>query len=71
MGPGDSFGEIALLRDTVRTATVRALTPLELHALEAATSSPRSSGYRSSSRAAETVADDRLQTFTPVGEPAG
>lgn len=34
LGPGDFFGEVALVRDVLRTATIRAIEPLELLSLE-------------------------------------
>jgi MFS family permease len=70
MGPGDGFGEIALLHDTVRTTTVRARTPLMLYALERRHFVPAISGYQSSGREADTLVDHRLGTFTPAGGSA-
>jgi MFS family permease len=71
MGPGDAFGEIALLQDTVRTATVRARTPLALDTLDRRHFVLAISGYRSSIREADTLVDDRLQTFKPAGGTSG
>ena len=70
MGPGDGFGEIALLHHTVRTATVRARTALELYTLDRRHFVPAISGYPSSAREADTMMDDRLETFTPEGASA-
>jgi hypothetical protein len=71
MGPGDAFGEIALLHDTLRTATVRARTPLMLYTLDRRHFVSAVSGYRSSAHEADTLVDDRLQTFKPAGGAAG
>jgi MFS family permease len=66
MGPGDGFGEIALLRRSVRTTTVRALTPLTLHALDRGHFVPTVSGYGPSVREADSLVHERLSTFDPL-----
>ena len=67
MGPGDGFGEIALIRDTPRTATVRARTPLVLYTLERRHFIPAVGGYASSTREADSTIVDRLDRFSPRG----
>jgi MFS family permease len=60
LSDGDSFGEIALLRDVPRTTTVRARTPLALYALDRRHFVPTVSGYSESAAEAETVVETRL-----------
>ena len=57
---GDCFGEIALLRDVPRTATVTATEALHTVALSRADFLTAITGNRVSSRAAEQLADQRL-----------
>jgi MFS family permease len=66
---GDGFGEIALLRDTVRTTTVRARTPLLVYSLDRHHFVPAVSGYSSSSYEADALVHDRLATFKPGRGP--
>jgi MFS family permease len=60
LGPGDFFGEIALLHDVPRTATVRALDALELYALERTEFLAAVTGYAPSRAAADAVVATRL-----------
>jgi cyclic nucleotide-binding protein len=67
---GDGFGEIALLCDTVRTATVRARTPLLVHTLDRHHFVAAVSDYSSSAYEAEVLVRDRLGAFEPGEGPA-
>jgi MFS family permease len=69
LGPGDGFGEIALLRRVSRTATVRAATNLRLHTLTSDRFLPVVTGFPPSAREAGTSVDSMLHRFHP-GEPA-
>jgi MFS family permease len=60
LGPGDFFGEIALLRDVPRTATVRALDELRLYAIERDDFIAAVTGHAPSLEAAESVVAARL-----------
>lgn len=59
-GPGDSFGEIALLRDVPRQATVTARTDLVLQALDGPPFVHAVTGHGEASDAAESVVRSRL-----------
>ncbi len=58
-GPGESFGEIALLHDVPRTATVRTTAPTRLLVLERDQFLLAVTGHRRSRQVAGSVAEDR------------
>jgi MFS family permease len=70
-GPGESFGEIALLRDVPRTATVRATAPTRLLKLERDQFIGAVTGHRRSQQQASTVVDSRWRTGESGVEQAG
>ena len=65
-GPGESFGEIALLHDVPRTATVRTTEPTRLLELEREQFLFAVTGHQRSTQVARGVASDR---WDGGGEP--
>ncbi|MCL3820204.1 MFS transporter [Aeromicrobium wangtongii] len=65
LGPGEGFGEIALLRRSRRTATVLARQTLRLRSVSADGFLAAVMGYTPSTRAAEEDVASRLQRFAP------
>jgi MFS family permease len=61
LGPGEYVGEIALLRDVPRTATVTAKVPVDLYALERDDFLSAVTGHFASRKAAESLVAARLE----------
>jgi CRP-like cAMP-binding protein len=64
---GDHFGEIALLRDVPRTATVRAVEPLRLYAIARDEFIAAVTGHAPTRAVAENVVTSRLPEGALLG----
>ena len=68
LGPGEAFGEIALLLDVPRTATVTATEPTELLTLEAHDFRDLLAGYLGRAGELEQLSHLRLRTHKRLDE---
>jgi MFS family permease len=69
LGPGEGFGEIALLRRVRRTAAARARSDVRLQALAGDHFLPVVLGYTPSAREAGAVVEGMLDRYSPKGPP--
>ena len=65
LGPGDGFGEIALLRGCRRTTSVSARTPLAVCAVSRAAFVAAVAGYSASAGVVDALIVDQLSRFSP------
>ena len=68
LGPGDHVGEIALLRDVPRTATVTASSQVRLLSLERDVFLRTMTGHEPAHAAAHSAAEDRLHELSTPGQ---
>lgn len=66
-GPGEAFGELALLRDVPRTATVTARTAVRLYSLDRGPFLAAVTGHPESVAAADVLIATRLGSAGPIG----
>ena len=69
VGPGELVGEIALLRQVPRTATVRALTDLDVKLLDADRFICVVTGWGTSREVSSGRVDELLDRFSPDADP--
>ena len=70
LGRGDGFGELALLLDRPRNATVRALSDLKLYTLSSAAFVPAVTGHPRAAAAGAEIVRARLESVTAPHEPS-
>jgi CRP-like cAMP-binding protein len=71
LGPGDTFGEIALLQRVPRTATVRARTALRLQSLSSERFLTVVTGSTSAVRVVSSHIDELLIRYSPPSRDGG